>query len=163
MKRNNDANLPERHSAKDHRPFPFFYMFLSLIAMTILRFALPGARVVPFPWNFLGLLPLLAGVWLNLAADRAFQRAETTVKPFQVSSALITKGVFCISRNPMYLGMVLILVGIAILMGSLAPFVVLAVFGILVHVIFIRIEERMLAEKFGEAWVAYRAKVRRWL
>ncbi|MBN2370339.1 MAG: isoprenylcysteine carboxylmethyltransferase family protein [Vicinamibacteria bacterium] len=154
---------PESRSRKDQRPFPLFYLLVSLIAMTILRFALPGARIVLFPWNLLGLLPLLTGVFLNLAADKAFQRAGATVKPFQASSALITEGVFRFSRNPMYLGMALILVGVAIMLGSLTPFVVVAVFGILVHVVFISIEERMLAEKFGEAWGAYQAQVRRWL
>jgi protein-S-isoprenylcysteine O-methyltransferase Ste14 len=163
MKGHGRVNPPARHSATGGRPFPLFYVFLSLIGMTILHFALPGTAVAPFPWNFLGLIPLLLGVALNLAADRVFRGAGTTVKPFQVSTVLLTTGVFRISRNPMYLGMLLILLGVALLMGSSTPFVLVILFGILVDALFIEIEERMLAERFGESWVAYRAKVRRWL
>ena len=63
----------------------------------------------------------------------------------------------------MYAGMVLILIGIAILMGSLTPYVVIPVFVVLMEIVFIRVEERMLGEKFGGAWSAYREKVRRWI
>lgn len=73
----------------------------------------------------------------------------TTFKPFEESSALITTGVFPICRHSMYLGMVLILTGLAVLMGTLAPFIV--VYCILLVLIFVRTEERTLEEKFGEA------------
>ena len=63
----------------------------------------------------------------------------------------------------MYLGMVLILLGIAILMGSLMPFFVVIVFATLMEVVFIKTEERMLEQKFGSVWLEYKKKVRRWL
>jgi steroid 5-alpha reductase family enzyme len=102
--------------------------------------------------------PVIAGVALNLVADGAFHRAGTTVKPFQESSALLTDGVYRYSRHPMYLGFVLILIGVAILLGSLTPWVVIPVFAVLMEVVFIRVEERMLAEKFGPAWLAYKKR-----
>jgi protein-S-isoprenylcysteine O-methyltransferase Ste14 len=67
------------------------------------------------------------------------------------------------SRNPMYLGMVLILTGIALLLRSLSPFLVILPFAILLERSFIRVEEGMLARKFGPKWEAYKAKTRRWL
>ena len=82
-------------------------------------------------------------------ADRALIKHHTTVKPFEESTALITTGVFRISRHPMYFGMVLILVGIALLMGSLAPYVVIPIFAIVMDRVFIKIEERMFEEIFG--------------
>ena len=96
-------------------------------------------------------------------ADSAFHKAGTTVKPFQESTALITDGVFRISRHPMYLGFVMIMVGVALLLGSLTPWLIIPVFAVLMEVIFIRAEEHMLAEKFGSAWLAYKEKVRRWI
>jgi protein-S-isoprenylcysteine O-methyltransferase Ste14 len=63
----------------------------------------------------------------------------------------------------MYLGFVLILVGVAIVLGSLAPFVVIPIFAILMDVVFIQVEERMLEQKFGSAWLEYTRKVRRWI
>jgi protein-S-isoprenylcysteine O-methyltransferase Ste14 len=96
-------------------------------------------------------------------ADAAFKKAQTTVTPFKISTALITTGVFRISRHPMYFGMVLILFGIAILMGSLAPLIIIAIFAILMELVFVRIEEKMLEKQFGLAWATYKNKVRKWV
>jgi len=98
-----------------------------------------------------------------LIADTAFKKEQTTVKPFETSSTLITTGVFQISRHPMYLGMILILFGIAILMGSLTPLIVIVIFSILIELVFARIEEKMLEEQFGSSWCAYKKRVRKWL
>jgi protein-S-isoprenylcysteine O-methyltransferase Ste14 len=100
---------------------------------------------------------------LNLIADRAFQRAGTTIKPYQESSNLVTSGVFQVSRNPMYLGMVLILIGVAVLLRSLSPLLVVIPFAVLIDQIYIRVEEKMLTEKFGTRWEAYKTKTGRWL
>ena len=78
----------------------------SLVLMAACAFALPIAPLLSWPWRATGLVPIAAGVLLNLAADRALKDLGTTVKPFERSSALATNGVFRLSRNPMYLGMV---------------------------------------------------------
>lgn len=147
-----------------HKPLlPPAYFIASICAMLALHFLLSIVRILPFPWTLLGIAPVIAGVALNLAADRAFKRHQTTVKPFELSTSLITEGVFRVSRNPMYLGMVLILLGLAIVLGTLTPFAVCAAFAVLLHYRFVRTEERMLAEKFGADWRAYRGQVRRWI
>ncbi|OIO96268.1 MAG: hypothetical protein AUK03_04195 [Anaerolineae bacterium CG2_30_64_16] len=63
----------------------------------------------------------------------------------------------------MYLGFVLILLGLAIVLGSLTPFVIIPIFAVVMDRVFIVVEEWMLAEKFGREWVDYRTKVRRWV
>jgi protein-S-isoprenylcysteine O-methyltransferase Ste14 len=142
---------------------PPTYLVAAIIVMVALHFVLPVKRILSFPWNLLGLLPLALGAALNIVADRDLRDAETTVKPFQESAALVTTGAYRISRHPMYLGFVLILLGLAILLGSLSPFIVVPVFAIVMNRVFIRIEEQMLAEKFGQAWLDYKARVRRWV
>ncbi|MFN2232546.1 MAG: methyltransferase family protein [Anaerolineae bacterium] len=142
---------------------PPTYLLVALILMALLHFLIPVAKFVPVPWNLLGILPLAAGIALNLLADRDFHQAETTVKPFENSSALVTTGVFRISRNPMYLGYMLILLGVGLLLRSLVPLVVIPVFGYLMARVFIRTEETMLQETFGPAWDAYAKRVRRWI
>ncbi|MFL7807607.1 MAG: methyltransferase family protein [Anaerolineae bacterium] len=142
---------------------PPTYLLVALILMALLHFLIPVVKFVPVPWNLLGILPLAAGIALNLLADRDFHQAETTVKPFENSSALVTTGVFRISRNPMYLGYMLILLGVGLLLRSLVPLVVIPVFGYLMARVFIRTEERMLQETFGPAWDAYAKRVRRWI
>jgi protein-S-isoprenylcysteine O-methyltransferase Ste14 len=148
---------------KPKRVLPPTYLFMSIVAEAALWFAIPVKTIIVFPWNLLGALPLALGIALNLAADRTFSRHKTTVNPFEKSTALITSGAFRISRHPMYLGFVLILAGIAVLMGSLTPYFVVIAFAIFMDVVFITAEEKMLEEIFGEAWLKYKSRVRRWI
>jgi len=148
---------------KTKQILPPTYVLIALVVMLVLHFTFPGIKLIPLPWNLLGLIPLVIGLALNIIADGAFRRAGTTVKPFQESTALLTDGVYSISRHPMYLGFVLILIGVAILLGSLTPWVIIPIFAVLMEVVFIQVEERMLGEKFGPAWIDYKKKVRRWL
>jgi protein-S-isoprenylcysteine O-methyltransferase Ste14 len=131
--------------------------------MLALHFLFPVAQVIPLPWSLLGLVPLVAGLALNLIADNAFHKNNTTVKPFEESTVLIVDGVNRFSRHPMYLGFVLILIGVAILLGSLTCWVVVPAFVAAMEIKFIRTEENMLEEKFGPEWRAYKKRVRRWI
>ena len=131
--------------------------------MAALRLLLPAATVIPAPWNVLGLIPLALGVIINISADNAFRQAGTTVKPFEESNALLTSGVFRLSRNPMYLGFALILVGVAIMLQAITPCLVVPIFVILLDVVFIRVEEKMIAARFGRDWLEYKEQVRRWI
>ena len=142
---------------------PTTYLLMSVVAIVALHVLLPVAKVVPTPWNLLGILPLVVGVVINLVADRAFHAAQTTVRPFEKSSALVTSGLFRGSRNPMYLGFVLLLIGLAVLLRSLTPYVVVVAFAALLDRQFVAVEERMLAEQFGADWQRYRQRTRRWL
>jgi protein-S-isoprenylcysteine O-methyltransferase Ste14 len=142
---------------------PTHYLLFALLIMLALHFLWPVTTLVPLPWSLLGLIPLIAGVAINLQADASFHKAGTTVKPFQASTALITDGVFRITRNPMYLGFVLALMGVALGLGSVTPWIVVPLFAILMDRIFIAVEERMLETTFGQTWSEYKAKVRRWI
>ncbi len=149
--------------AAKQRLLPPAYLLTSLIAMVVLRLLLPGARMIALPWTLLGLLPIAVGIHLNLAADRAFKNQGTTVKPFETSTSLVTAGAYAISRHPMYLGFTLILLGIAVLLGAATPFLIVLAFALVMEFRFIRVEEAMMRETFGQAWRAYEARVRRWI
>lgn len=111
------------------------------------------------------LLLVAAGAAFDLSGLWAFHRAKTTVNPMKPhkTSSLVSGGVYRITRNPMYVGMVLFLSAGAVMLWS--P---LALFGPPVFVAYISRfqiapEERVLRERFGEAYAAYCARVRRWL
>jgi protein-S-isoprenylcysteine O-methyltransferase Ste14 len=142
---------------------PPTYLLVALVLILVLHFTLPVFKIVPMPWNLLGIVPLALGIALNLVADKAFHQAQTTVKPFEESTALVTTGVFRLTRNPMYLGYLLILLGVALIVGSATPYVVIAVFALLMDRTFIRVEEQMLEKQFGQVWLEYANRVRRWL
>lgn len=142
---------------------PPAYLFTALSMMVLLHLFIPVYEVTPPPWNMVGIIPLALGIAFNFGADTALKKYGTTVKPFKKSTALITTGVYKYSRNPMYLGTVLILIGVALLMGSLSPCIIIPGFIFIMDRLFIRAEEGMLNAQFGDAWTAYKAKVRRWL
>jgi protein-S-isoprenylcysteine O-methyltransferase Ste14 len=148
---------------KTNKILPPTYFVVSIILIAVIHFLFPVAKLIDMPWNLSGLLLILTGGTFNLLADRDFKRFKTTVKPFEYSTSLITEGVFRISRNPMYLGMTLLLLGETILLGSLSPFLIVFIFMFFMHLIFILPEEKLLLEKFGEEYIKYKYTVRRWI
>ena len=85
------------------------------------------------------------------------------MRPFEQSTALVTGGLFRYTRNPMYLGLVLMLLGAAVGFGTLSPFFAIVVFVWWIQSRFIVREEAFLAGIFGPEYLAYKARVRRWL
>ena len=155
--------MADQRLNRNKRILPPVYFMLAIAVMVLLRFALPVVRWVSWPWNLTGLVPILLGAALNVVADQQFKRHQTTIKPFQPSSALVTDGVFRCSRNPMYLGMVLVLIGLGICLATFPPFIVIPVSAWWMTVRFIAVEEQSLAEQFGQAYVTYETQVRRWV
>ena len=145
------------------RVLPPVYFLLAIAIMVALHYVIPIARWLEAPWKWLGLVPILVGVAFAGTASAQFRRHGTPIKPFQLSSALVIGGAFRVSRNPMYLGMVSVLAGIGICLGTGSPFVVIPFFVWLISVRFIRVEEASLKEQFGEEFVSYMRRVRRWI
>jgi len=148
---------------KTNRPEPPAYLFVCLLLGVGLHFVVPIVQLVRFPYRLGGILLLGVGIWLNIWADNLFKKAETTVKPFEESSALIVEGPFGASRHPMYLGMALALLGVGLLLGSLVALLVPFAFIAAMEIAFIKHEERALETTFGEEYNRYRRQVRRWL
>lgn len=103
------------------------------------------------------------GIGLMGMAVLAFARARTTVVPHRVPSALVTGGIFRISRNPIYLGDVLVLAGWALWLGAVGALVLLAPFAMVLQSRFILPEEARMAARFGPEFDAFAARTRRWL
>lgn len=107
----------------------------------------------------------LAGGAIALAGDREFKRARTTISPFKPenSTALVTSGIYGITRNPMYVGLTLVLLGWAVFLWSAWALLGPVVFALYINRFQIAPEERILSAKFGDAYKQYTARVRRWL
>jgi len=139
------------------------YFFIFLLLTIGLHFVLPLIQLIYAPYKYIGILLLVIGIWLNIWADGLFKKKNTTVKPFEKSSALILEGPFRFSRHPMYLGMVIALLGVAIILGSLITFLVPIAFFITMQIVFIRHEEKALEQTFGQEYLDYKKRVRSWL
>lgn len=139
------------------------YFMLSIGVMIVVHLAVPLVRCVPTPWNAIGAVPLLGGIVMAVIADRLFARRETTIYPFAEPSVLVVEGPFRYTRNPMYLGLILALIGLALLLGTLTPWLVIVPFGLILDRTFVRYEQRTMQERFGDDYRAYMQRVRRWL
>jgi len=142
---------------------PPILFLLCLAAGALLEWLLPP-NLVETAWRWpIGIALLAGGLALAIAAMRAFRRAHTNVPTWQPTTALVTTGPYRFTRNPIYIGLSAIHLGIAALAGSVwiavmvLPALVVLQFGVVLH------EERYLERKFGEAYRAYRARVRRWI
>lgn len=107
----------------------------------------------------------LLGVLIAVSGVREFKRAKTTVNPTkpQSSSSLVTTGIYRRTRNPMYLGFLLILIGWAIAIANPVAFVVLPGFVVYMNRFQIKPEERALTSVFGDDFKAYCIEARRWI
>lgn len=110
-----------------------------------------------------GLLFVLAGLVLHHRAAVQFRAAETTQATLAQPTGLVTDGVFGLTRNPMYLGGVLILIGWAVLQGHVVLIVAALFFGLAAEWLWIRPEERLLTQVFDSSYAAYCKRTRRWI
>ena len=142
---------------------PPVYLMAALVLMFTADHYTQSMRFWGRPWTFLGLIPVLAGFALVMYCAKLHGRHRTTLRPFGDASSLITDGPHRWSRNPIYLGMVVMLIGVAILLGSPLPWLVVPFFIFTMRNQFIVYEETALAARFGNEYAEYRRRVRRWI
>ena len=121
---------------------------------------------IALPWrSTLALIFFLVGSAIVLAGVLTFRRMKTTVNPLtpEATTTMVTSGIYRLTRNPMYLGFLLILVGWAVDLSHLLAFACLPLFVWYMNRFQILPEERALSSKFSEAFTAYTHSVRRWL
>jgi len=143
--------------------YPPVWLLFGLIGIFALNESYPLVRFTSLTWQIAGGVLIVAGMLLLVSANGLFVRAGTDVIPFKDVSSLVTSGVYRFSRNPMYLGMVLVLLGCAVTVGAASALPIPLLFAIIVELRFIRPEERMLQGLFPAEYPAYCARVRRWL
>ena len=140
--------------------FPPVILLASIVLQIILLFSFPISVDLS---SLLGLILILSGISLVFVSFRFMRKMKTTFIPDGTPEVLISSGPFKFSRNPIYLGMLTILVGVAFLMSSLSAIIIAFVFGIIINFTWIAHEEKKLQELFSEDWENYSSKVRRWI
>ncbi len=144
---------------------PPVQLLIAAALMWLIRTYLPFG-LLRGAWQFPAALALgIVGSGLILICGVAFLRARTTVHPThpEETSALLIDGLYCVSRNPMYLGLLLILLAWGVHLGSLPAFVPALLFVGYITKYQIVYEELALEKNFGDVYRQYKAKVRRWI
>lgn len=147
---------------------PPIWFALFLAAGLLLHFFVPVSRVfdasLPYLSVIAGAMIFGVGFYLPLWASKIFAEEKTEILPTSATNrALVTRGPFRFSRNPMYLGMLTMLLGIAVMLGTLPMFASAALFFAVMNFIFIPFEEEKMRRQFKDAFDAYTRRVRRWL
>jgi len=141
---------------------PTYFWIILLISITI-YFIFKNEKIIPFPYNLIGIIFIIFGITINIITDNIFKKGETTVKPHEKPSSLIISGPFKISRHPMYLGMTSILIGASIILETLISFIFPIIFIIIINKKFIPLEEKNLTDIFKQEYIDYKNKVRKWI
>jgi protein-S-isoprenylcysteine O-methyltransferase Ste14 len=136
---------------------------LLLAVPLVLHFIIPVAVLISSPYRYLGIPVMLASLVLSTAAGRAFHAAGASFQLHGETSRLVTDGPFRYSRNPMYLGMLMWILGFAMLLGTLTPFVFVLLVFLLLNISIVPMEERSLRQLFPAEYAEYERRVRRWL
>jgi protein-S-isoprenylcysteine O-methyltransferase Ste14 len=134
-----------------------------LVLVTLaLHFMLPEERTVGWE-QVIGLLLVAVGAGVSSFAAAIFQARETTRKPWGEPTKFVEQPPFTWTRNPMYLGLATTLLGLAIFFGSIAMLLAPAAFFAVIDRMVIPREEETMERIFGQDYVAYKDRVRRWI
>ncbi len=139
------------------------YFMILLILAIVSNLIIPIMTVISAPYTYFGIAIIGFGIVMDLWSSSLFVKSKTTVSPYGSPTSLVTSGPFRISRNPMYLGMAAMLLGIAVFFGTLVTFVIPVIFIMIIQTQLIPDEELKLEKTFEEQYKDYKKKVRRWI
>lgn len=142
-------------------PLTLFAICVSLMALC--RWTGLASRQLRRPATYLGIIPIILGLTIGFVGCWQLGKAGTTVKAFGRPGSLVTNGIYRYTRNPIYLGLALMLIGACALFSARCALVPVAIFILVADRWFIRGEERLLSEKFSSEFEQYRARTRRWV
>ena len=141
---------------------PLLYGGAFLLGLVLARL-LPLGRLPEVPARIVGAVCVAAGLAIAWWGEQVMHRAGTNVRPDLPSTALVTDGPFRYTRNPLYVGLTLLYAGVALLIPSTWPLILLVPVLLVMRWGVIAREERYLERKFGEPYRTYLGRVRRWL
>ncbi len=145
---------------------PPLAFFVAVAASLALHVWVPLGLLPAFPWLpglIAGLVVLAAALAINISGILAFRRAGTNVNPYKPALKVVRGGIFRLTRNPMYLGMILFTAGLGLALSNLWGLIAAALLWALLHWGVVLREERYMASKFGTPYRELIKETRRWL
>jgi len=134
-----------------------------LVLASLTQFLLPASESTLPSLLMAGAALFALGFGIMIRAWWLFQQHETAICPTATTTTFIVEDIYRLTRNPMYLGMVLMLTGIALLVGSWPYYVVAILYAVILDHVFCRFEERKLLAQYGREYADYAVRVRRWI
>jgi protein-S-isoprenylcysteine O-methyltransferase Ste14 len=148
---------------KKRKIIPPVYLMFILTLMWVMNHYFPIFQHTRPPVAYSGIILVFFGIAMVAISAGMFKLAGTGLEPFDEATRLITGGFFRYTRNPMYMGMFLMLFGVAVLLGSVGALLPVPVFVLIIRNNFVLGEERFMEATFGQQYRDYKAEVRRWV
>ena len=145
------------------RIIPPVYLLICLVLMWLMQSYLPVYQYIQPPFAYMWIIAVLFGITMAAISAGMFKQAGTGIEPFDEATMLVTTGFYRFTRNPMYMGMFLMLLGVAFLMGSAGALLPVPVFVMIIRNNFVLGEERFMEAAFGQHYLDYKFEVRRWI
>ena len=145
------------------RLLPPQLFFLSALAMLVLHFSFPGAHFLGAVSPSIGAALIALGISVTLSGSTEFSRIGTNIQTFKEPELMVTEGIFRHTRNPMYLGMCVTLLGFAVFLGSVTPFGIALGFFTINAAWYVPFEEARMRAHFDEEYEHYCQRTRRWI
>ena len=155
--------MPDNTNPKRPLLLPPVVLLAAVLLCVALDHWLPIVEFGSSAGRVIGIATIVSAFAVVFYCAREFRRRQTTIVPFQVSTSLITGGLYRCSRNPIYVAMTALLCGVAIALGSASPWMVPPLFMAIISKRFIQKEEAALTATFGDKYLEYTRRVRRWL
>lgn len=141
---------------------PILFLFCCFL-MFFLTVSIPQLAFLPTPFNYFGFVLFFVGLTMVRKGQLIFKTVKTEINTFSPPNRLVTYGPFRYSRNPIYMGFTLALLGWAVVLGNLAALDGVLLFFLAAHFWYIPFEEKAMEKEFGTDYIAYKKQVRRWL
>ena len=141
---------------------PPVFLSMSLILIILFHFMLPKYNFIHFPFNCIGSIFILLGFAIIGKTRNLFKKHSTTVK-YKKSNYMITDEFFAKTRNPMYIGMFFLIMGIGICFMNIFSILTPFAFILTINFVCLPIEEKMMFDAFGQEYLDYKKTVRRWI
>jgi protein-S-isoprenylcysteine O-methyltransferase Ste14 len=145
-------------------PPPLLYVAIFFLAVLIQKFVpLNEAFFYTLTSKIIGFSIILIGLFFNFPALRQFFETKNSLVTIKPANSLQTTGIYSVSRNPMYISLLLFYIGLSFIVGNWWNFILLPVLLLIVQEYVIKREEKYLDGRFGQQYSDYKTKVRRWI
>ena len=150
-------------SKNNQFPLPPGLFIIAIILEIIANYFWPIIKLIPLPFSYVGIILMIAGLYLMVWGGKTMRAHRTTVEFRKNPTTLITASPFSFSRNPGYLGQLFLVLGVAVLLGSLSPLSIALIDFLILDRMVLPIEEEGLEKTFGDRYLEYKRSVRRWI
>lgn len=142
---------------------PPYIAFLLLILSWLASYAVPQLNVVQETYRNIGIFVFLIGISLLSWSFYMFKKNKTPIIPGQKPTFVVSEGPYKFTRNPMYLGVTIVLLGASFYIGNLLSLLSPIIFFLIMNYYFVPFEEKLLEKIFKKQYINYKRKVRRWI